>query len=124
MQIDAGVVREMREEVFQAINAIAVRHGLKVKQQNNVTYTSTEFSVKYTFSDADVDLAQVEWDKKCWMYGFSQKDYGRGFSYEGKKIVICGLSTRAKKYPIKYLADGKPMKCGAEFMKVMLSKAD
>ena len=123
MEIDRGLVQDVRDEVFQALNAIAARHGLNVEQQKNVTFYSDHFSIKYIFSDATVDLARKEFENKCWQYGLSENDYGRTFVYDGKTIVIRGINTRARKYPIQYSIDGKPMKCGPDFMKIMMNKA-
>jgi len=123
MEIDKSVVQEMRKEVFQALNAIASRHGLNVKQQSNVSYSATDFSVKYTFSDADINLAKADFEKKCWKYGLSASDYGRTFDNDGKTIVITGINTRAPKYPIQYTVDDRGMKCAPDYMMAMITKA-
>ena len=123
MQINQGVVQEMRDEVMQAVAAIAARHGLDVVQQKNVTYRDTDFSIKYTFSDASVDLNRIEFETKCWQFGLQASHYMKEFYVNGEKFQITGVSTRAPKYPIKYLKDDKPMKCGVDFMKVLLSKS-
>ena len=123
MQIDKLLVQEMRDEVMQALTAIASRHGLNVKQQNNVTYSSIDFGIKYTFSDANVDLAKIEWEKACWKYGFAASDYGKTFEFYGKTIILKRLNTRARKYPVEYTVDGAGKKCSPDFMKIMLAKA-
>ena len=120
MRIDKELVKEMREEVLQAVRAVAARHGLDVSEQKSVRYTEESFGVKYTFSDADIDLAEQDFSVKCFQFGLSPKHYGAMFKHGAKTIIITGVSTRAPKYPIKYTADGNPMKCSALAMRNML----
>jgi len=124
MQIDKSVVQEMRDEVMQALKAIASRHGLNVKQQNNVTYSSTDFSIKYTFSDASIDLAKVEFEKSAWKYNLKPSHYKMSFICDGKNIVINGINTRAPKYPIQYTSNGVGRKCSSDHMRAMLITKD
>lgn len=124
MRIERSILDSIGQEINQALKAIGARHGFDVKQKGGITYDETHFNIKHIFSDCDVDMARKEFEKKCWKYGFSASDYQKTFGFEGKTIIIMGVNTRAPKYPINYLVDGKPMKCSPSFMKIMLSKAD
>ena len=121
--VDKSLVQVMRVEVLQAIKAIAARHGLNVEQQRNVTYFDDHFSVKYTFSDANVDIKRNEFNKVAWKFGFQEKHYGLTFQDGSDSITIIGINTRARKYPINFTKNGKPMKMGAELMKIKMLKA-
>lgn len=122
MNIDGLLVREARDEIFQALKAIAMRHGLRVEQQHSVTYSQTSFSIKYTFSDANIDINKVEFEKNCLKFGLQPKHYGISFKDGDNMITITGLSTRSRKYPILFTQNGKPMKMGAELMRSKLQK--
>ena len=124
MEIDKDLIKQMRVEVLQALSAIATRHGLNVEQQRNVSYNSDSFGIKYTFSNADIDLARKDFESKCWKYsGLKPEHYGATFQDGNDTIVVTGLNTRAPKYPILFTKNGKQMKMGADLMMLKLRKA-
>jgi hypothetical protein len=120
VQIDKMLVQDVRDEVIQALRAIAARHGLDVEQQKNVTYYDDHFGIKYTFTDASIDVAKNEWEKKCWKYGLQAKHYGLTFTNGSDTITLTGINTRAPKYPIQFTKNGVGRKAGPEHIRRLL----
>jgi hypothetical protein len=120
MQINGEIVQDIRIETLEAIRAIAEKYGLSVEQQKSITYTNDKFGIRFEFSDNNVDLDKVEFEKACHIFGLQSRHYGAHFIHDGEDCVITGLSVRAKKYPVKYLKGGKPFKASALFVKDLL----
>ena len=126
VKINAQIIQEIREETKAAMKAIAEKHGLIVSPQKNISYTESDFSIKFTFegfNDTD-EKNKAEFSKLCLLYGLKPEHYGAEFlDKNGNRCVITSINKRAKKYPIMYMCNGRPMKASSQFVVHYLKEA-
>lgn len=106
---DRDTLRMLREDIQNAINEVAAKHGLTA-DLGNIRYDreGTSFTSKVTVetggqadvADRKADKAAENFKRYAVLEGLEPSDFGKEFTYAGRNLKIVGYNTRAKKYPI------------------------
>lgn len=100
-KFDRPTCRRVAAVVESAVSAALVDFGLTVKTKggsfNDGVYT---MKLEIALPGGAENAAKLEWDSLCDLYGFVGEDFGRTFVSNGKMYTICGIKSRAQKFPI------------------------
>jgi hypothetical protein len=119
---DKLTVRKITDECGKALEAIAVKYGLKLDRKN-CSYMVDEMPVAYRLLTVTpdengnaLDADGKEFRKYAAMFGLKPADLGREFTSRGEKFRICGLKSRSPKFPVlaENIRTGKVYKFAAE----------
>lgn len=102
-----------REDVENALEKVAEKHGVTVKC-GGISYSDLDFSMQLKVIKNDSgDGAKNLFERYCTYYGFSKSDYEREFIYAGKHYKLVGFKTNARKNVCKILClnNGKTYVC-------------
>jgi hypothetical protein len=123
MKIDIDLIRTVEDELNQSFGSVCKKYGLKVERKGGINYSIDEFSIKFRFTNADVDVDRKEFVRICSAYGLKPSHYGATFyDEEGNKCIIKGINPRARKYPILYDRNGRPFKSSSVHICNLLEK--
>jgi hypothetical protein len=102
---DRSNLKILRDDINEALNVVMKKHGL-THSIGRIGFDDLKFSTKLVVTvgndvSGDKDVAnRAEFERYCRLFDFKKSDFGRSFVSRGETFTICGLSTRAKKYPI------------------------
>ena len=100
---DAANVRELRNEIMEALTAVGARHGLLVEAEGG-RFTSGNFECSFGFRvphEHVVEGDRAEFALHAHLFGLTAEDFGKTFtSSRGESFVLAGLKPRNSKYPI------------------------
>lgn len=100
--MDRETAKDLRSEMQIALNNVANKHGMVVKLGNG-TFTSNQFWLKVTFQDDDEGSGSFEetnFKQYASMFGLKPSDFGRTFTYNGKRYKVVGIKPQARRFPI------------------------
>ena len=114
-EINRSNIRILREEMQNALDAVAKKHGVQIKF-GNASFTPSMFTIKTEVAiqggEGEVVGKEAEDFKLyCMGWGFEPSDLGKEFDYLGDVFKIVGAKPRSKKYPII----GENIKTGKRF---------
>lgn len=107
---------EIGQEVREAVEAIAARHGMTVDFRGGVYTGSTYSPRKITFKVKGAD--RVEFERDCFLVrdergnGLLPEDFGKTITSQGELFKIVGLNLRASRFPVvaERVSDNKRFK--------------
>lgn len=91
------VAHEVLEAAVQALEHLGLTVKTKGGSFNDDVYT---MKLEIALPGGAENVAKTEWDSLCDLYGFVGEDFGRTFVSNGKMYTICGIKSRAQKFPI------------------------
>jgi hypothetical protein len=100
MAITAERVKQIHQEMAEALDAIAAKHGLK-RAPSKVVYANDHFKFSCHFGDVeeigDVDPKYLRtMDRNGWQYGFTRADVGKIISINSVQFEFVGMVGTAK----------------------------
>lgn len=116
----------MRLEILEALKVIEKKYNCSASL-GGIKYGS-ELGVRLTFSkmasnehgDFVNSRAAQLFIRRAQRMGIAADVLNEELVYKGAVCVITGYNSRAKKYPIEYVTNGKAYKCSIEYMKQMI----
>lgn len=122
-------VRELHDALNVTLREFSQEHGVTVTS-GRFMYGSNEIRSKIEIYDAQqadgsrISKERFEWEKYCRFYGLMASDFGKTLTtFDGDSIILCGMSPRAKKYPIlAKRRDGKVFKWTAVHIARMINE--
>ncbi len=100
---DAANVRELRNEIKEALTAVCVRHGLLLEAEAG-RFTSGKFECSFAIRvphEHVVEGDRADFALHAHLFGLTAEDFGKTFkSSQGESFVLAGLKPRNRKYPI------------------------
>lgn len=121
--IDRAALRTISEEINEAIQAIAKRHGLEMKTAGG-SYGGTSGVVKVEVTIPGRGKEVVEFERYGAQFGVQPSDLGRTILVQGQPFELAGLNTKAPKFPfLAKGADGRTYKLGADTVKRALARS-
>ena len=115
---------EFRKESEKALQELAEKYNVNIIA-GKIKYTEDSFNLDLQVAKKEIDgksFEQSEFEKNCFMYGLSPKDYKKEISYGGNSYTITGFKPRSTKYPILAKRDdGKVYKLPLEIVRTLLT---
>lgn len=128
-QFTAPMLHELRNELNEAVRAVAEKHGITIKF-GNATYQdlTAKFNVELAFAaSGSFDPEKTIWDQNCARLGLDAEDYGKEFTFLGETEIyrIVGFKPKARTNCIRIcrVRDGKEFVTSAMEIRVCLGKA-
>jgi len=127
--ITRSMVKQLRRDCEEALQAVAERHGLQLRQRKSVTFAPDkcpvplEFVVVHTTEEGDEITPEARtFQQRAMVYGLEPDWLHQSFDLNGTRVKITGLNTRARKYPVQVRAeDGKRYKVPANTVKACMA---
>lgn len=127
-QFTAPMLHELRNELNEAVLAVAEKHGITI-QFGNATYQelTAKFNVSLAFAASDnFDPEKALWDQNCAHIGLDAEDFGKKFTFLGETEIyrIIGFKPKARTncVRIRRVRDGKEFVTSAMEIRVCLGK--
>lgn len=119
---DKTTVNLVITEASKELQKVAEKYGIQIKRSGSVTFTSTNWNLKFeisTISSDGVPTTKVIKDLEKTPY-----NYGECFQHNGNRYRIIGYRTRAPKYPYigQRTSDGKEFCFSATSVEVGLER--
>jgi len=109
-------IRTMREDINEALKAVAEKHGCTISA-GSASYSDSSFNLKLEVVENSTDgsvvtKAMIDWNENAKFLGLDESLLGKTVMIQGKPLEIVGLKPRASKYPVlgKDARDGKTYK--------------
>ena len=123
------IVKEIRNEITEALEKIAKKHNLDV-EVGRITY-GLELSTNVKFSEVvstihgknPVTKKSKAYELKAAVEGLPKRALFEEIEVNGDIHKITGYNTRAKAYPIEYTINDKPYKASIGYTKKWLRSA-
>lgn len=116
---------QFRRESEEALKTIAEKYNVNIKT-GKIKYDSDSFDMNVSVTKKEVNgksFEQAEFEKYCFLYGFSPEDYNKTFISGGKKFILYGFKTSARTMPVLAKGnDGKNYKFGTEVKKLIVAQ--
>jgi hypothetical protein len=111
-------IRKIQLEVGEAVALVLNKHGYRT-EKSGATYEpdGSRFNLRIAVVriGAETDVARREWEDSCWLHGLKPEHFGATVRVNGMTGTICGIKSRAQKFPILVKApNGKTYKVAAE----------
>lgn len=125
--MDRQFVKQLNQELLQAAQEIANRHGLAASQKaGNFDDTSCKLSVQFSVVNDDGTVESPErknFQQMATSYGLDPNDLDKVFNSNGEDFRIDGLKPKAQKYPVlaTRVKDNKRFKFSADQLKYLLA---
>ena len=123
MNFTRNEVTSMRTEMNEALAAVAKKYGAAAKI-GNISFgenVKTTITISRLSSNEHGDYINTkeaqEFLRRAKGLGLTQDVLNEKCNYLGNVYVVTGYNSRAPRYPINFTKNGKPMKCGVNFMK-------
>jgi len=106
MRFNKSNLKSIRADIDAALKAVEKKHGVSFNL-GNIRYSDNDFRGKLEcFSATDnsgntVNIDKQNFESKAWLVGVKKTSFGKTFTVGRKTYTICGINTRAKKYPIQ-----------------------
>ena len=111
--ISKEFLKEIREEVNQALESVAEKHSIEI-HCGNCSYGDNEatYKLKINVKNEDGKVVTKEYEDLLWMADMKGFDINGIYNLYGKKVSLEGYKTRAPKYPLIVLdlSNGKKYK--------------
>lgn len=127
-QFTAPMLNELRNELNEAVDAVAKKHGLTI-HFGRATYEAltASFNVEVGFAPSnDYDPARDIWDRNYARVGLEKDDYGKVFSFANSSELykICGYSSKARtnSINIRRVRDGREFVTSPEEIMIALGR--
>jgi hypothetical protein len=119
--------RKVSDEALEALNAVAEKFGLIVKNEPG-RFTHNTFTAKFTFSveASDGTGAPADFAQKARLVGLPEDCFGKEFTdFRNQTFTITGVNLRAKKYPVQVTkkSDGRGFKMPAAQVAAHLARS-
>jgi hypothetical protein len=112
--------KELRNDVIDALAAVAEKYGCEVTL-GNIKYDMTSIDATLYFKakgENGESAAQIEFNSRCADYGFTPEDYRKAVCLDGKMYHLVGFNPRARKnYCIIEEKNGKQFVCSPATVK-------
>ena len=101
--------KAFRKDFDKAVEELGKRYGISLKAEN-ITYDSTSFTMKVKAVRTDIDaekekfMSDLEYMS---LFGFTEEDYKKEITYQGKKYKITGFKPGNKYNVLAMRDDGK-----------------
>jgi hypothetical protein len=101
-KIDKAACRKIVEGSIGHLTTFTEDNDLTVSQKGGAKYDPAggTVTVTLTFALAGVDPRQVEFNRVCSAFDMEEEDFGAKFKSNGNEFEVCGLKTRAPKFPL------------------------
>ncbi len=114
MKMSKELLKVLREDINEALKAVAIKHGLESLKAGNCSYDDTQatFKVAANLKVADeTKNAKIAFNLR--MIGLEPTDLNRVITIAGKQFKIVGVNTRSRKNPIEIerVSDGAKFCC-------------
>lgn len=105
-------LKSLREQITNALSKVGEKNGITL-DIGNISFNADSFRVKLeafiqSDSNSGMSLSQTkalaDLKRYGFMFGLSEKDYGKTFKSNGKTFKLVGLAPKRTKYPI--IAEG------------------
>ncbi len=120
-------VQSMREEVAEALQAIAAKYNSEINIGKIRYSSSCDMQIEFAKMATDATGQSYAMTKEAqsfidnfYRHRIPVEALNTEFIHGGFKIVITGFKTANSKYPITYMQDGKPYKCSSSHMARMV----
>ncbi len=115
---------EFRNDFNHAVAALKEKYDVDIKL-GNITYDDVKFTTRLTVKVNTInglDAEQVEFERRCQVFGISKDAYLARFTSGGKTFELNGFNLRARRMPIKAtcINDFKNYKFTEELVKKLL----
>ena len=99
--ISKEFLKEIREEVNQALESVAEKHSIEI-HCGNCSYGDSEatYKLKINVKNEDGKVMTKEYEDLLWMADMKDFDINGIYNLYGKKVSLEGYKTRATKYPL------------------------
>lgn len=113
-QFDRGILSAIDADVIEALKPVAEKYGIDISKGRG-TFSNTNFTMKIEMSvvgdDGNAVTKEVrDYQSYAHLYDLSPEWLGKTFMNNGREFKICGLSMKAKKYPVLAECDGDTYK--------------
>ena len=91
--------KQFRNDVVEALAAIAERYGCEVTA-GNIKYDTSSIDLALYFKakgENGESAEEMDFKKHCGEYGFKPEDYNATVVFEGKRYSFIGFNPRARK---------------------------
>ena len=101
MNITKASLKAFRSDFAEAVAELEKKHGVSINI-GNITFDSDEFTtkMKVTNKGAEKDIARKKaidtFNRHCYKFGLTPKDFGRTIEAFGETYTIAGVRPRAK----------------------------
>jgi len=106
-EITRATVKALREDCEAALQAVAEKHGLQIRQKRSVSFrpdkcpVPCEFILVETTESGDEITPEGQTFKtRAFQYGLEPEWLHQSFDLNGNRLKITGLNPRARKYPV------------------------
>jgi cell division ATPase FtsA len=120
--INKDTLRLLREEINEAVNSVAEKHGIKI-HAGNATYSHSGTNATFKLEVAiEKDGEVIDKDAQSFLdyatlLGLEPEMLFKQFKAYGKTYKLVGYSPRAQKYPFLAERDGKRYKLPKDAVK-------
>lgn len=97
--------RTLMDDIKDALEPVAKKHGLAFKFGNRGTITLTGFEAKIAMNKVTADGEDAEevatFKRNAIFYNLRPEDQGTEFTYSGRKLKLVRINPRAKRWPFE-----------------------
>lgn len=124
--ITRPIAKQLREELQEAIQTVAKKHGLQITMGNCTvdtygSYANFKMEVATKNDNGRAKTKQSEdYLKRCHFHNLKPEYLGQEFEWHGTKFRLDGLNTRSVQYPIlgTRLRDNRKVKMPAHWVRM------
>lgn len=128
-KFDKPTLRSLREDVDQALRAVAEKHGITLSL-GSIKFDATSFTgqLKATVlnpATGVVPTEEREFHAYARMFGFEPSDYRRVVRIDGVEYRMIGFKTRAPRRPVvleRVHGPGGGVVCSPEYVQAFLTR--
>lgn len=114
----------LREDIKKALAGVEKKYNLDF-EFGSITYGAYNFRMKMSATKTDVgDARRLDFEQKCYEYGFEPEDYGKKVIFDGVEYAFVGFRENARKYCcwIERVSDGKMAAVAPQYLKTTLKR--
>jgi len=114
MKLNKDIVKRIQNDCADALAPVAAKYGLRLDRKSCTFHADScpvAFKLTAPPEEATETAEAIAFKRHAHCYGLDAGQLGQSFKQRGRTFTICGLSARAKKYPILATGDdGKTYK--------------
>ncbi len=107
MELDREVLRQVRDDMNEALAEVGKRHGLLIQCGGGGTFNSAAATLKVevvvpasNMNGGEHAKAVADWNSLCTRFGFEREWLGKTFTYGVERWVVLGLRPTRHKHPV------------------------
>lgn len=124
MNFDNSNLDKIRKELNDVLARYGASNSIDFKI-GKMTYNGDHFSAKLEAfnTESGGTAEQMSFEQGCAKFGIPAQWYGKSIMIQGNEYIVCGINTRARKYPINLrnaITGNVEKKCGTDMVAAAL----